>query len=188
MRRDRADRCVRGTVAHACLRGLRTAARQAWRGAGRCDFLVVDEAHWLADEDRGHAWTRLLLSGAHTDVHVCAAPEAEDLLRELFVPGTDITVVRHARHGALSRTEEFRAASLPSASVVVAFSRKAVLALHRELLEAGRSATALCVRWRSRKRASTTAVPAGICRSGRPPRSPGGQGGGVMMRRRAPGR
>jgi ATP-dependent RNA helicase SUPV3L1/SUV3 len=107
------------------------------------DFLVVDEAHWLADEDRGHAWTRLLLGGAHTDVHVCAAPEAEDLLRKLFAPGTDITVLRHARHGTLSRADEFRAATLPSASAVVAFSRKAVLALHRELLEAGRSATVL---------------------------------------------
>jgi ATP-dependent RNA helicase SUPV3L1/SUV3 len=107
------------------------------------DFLVVDEAHWLADEDRGHAWTRLLLSGAHTDVHVCAAPEAEDLLRKFFAPGTDITVVRHTRHGKLSRTREFQAATLPPASAVVAFSRKAVLALHRELLEAGRSATVL---------------------------------------------
>ncbi|MHB9860041.1 DUF6397 family protein [Streptomyces sp. YIM S03343] len=107
------------------------------------DFLVVDEAHWLADEGRGHAWTLLLLSGAHTEVHVCAAPEAEDLLRKLFAPGADITVLRHARHGTLSRTEEFRAATLPSASAVVAFSRKAVLALHRELLEAGRSATVL---------------------------------------------
>jgi ATP-dependent RNA helicase SUPV3L1/SUV3 len=107
------------------------------------DFLVVDEAHWLTDEDRGHAWTHLLLSGAHTDVHVCAAPEAEDLLRKLFAPGTDITVVRHTRHGTLSRTKEFRADTLPSASAVVVFSRKAVLALHRELLEAGRSATVL---------------------------------------------
>ncbi|KUL45139.1 DUF6397 family protein [Streptomyces regalis] len=107
------------------------------------DFLVVDEAHWLADEDRGHAWTGLLLGGAHTAVHVCAAPEAEDLLRKFFAPGTDITVVRHARQGTLSRTEEFRAATLPSASAVVAFSRKAVLALHRELLGAGRSATVL---------------------------------------------
>ncbi|MFD4256483.1 DUF6397 family protein [Streptomyces sp. NPDC058534] len=107
------------------------------------DFLVVDEAHWLADEDRGHAWTRLLLSGAHTDVHVCAAPEAEDLLRKLFAPGTDITVVRHTRHGTLSRTQGFQAVTLPSASAVVAFSRKAVLALHCELLEAGRSATVL---------------------------------------------
>lgn len=107
------------------------------------DVLVVDEAHWLADEDRGHAWTRLLLGGAHTDVHVCAAPEAEDLLRKLFAPGTDITVVRHTRHGALSRMPEFQAATLPPASAVVAFSRKAVLALHRELIEAGRSATVL---------------------------------------------
>ncbi|MBW5482322.1 DUF6397 family protein [Streptomyces bambusae] len=107
------------------------------------DFLIVDEAHWLADGDRGHAWTRLLLSGAHTDVHVCAAPESEGLLRKLFAPGTDVTVLHHARHGTLSRVEEFRAASLPSASAVVAFSRKAVLALYRELLEAGRSATVL---------------------------------------------
>ncbi|MEO3785554.1 DUF6397 family protein [Actinocorallia sp. B10E7] len=107
------------------------------------DFLVVDEAHWLADESRGHAWTRLLLNGSHTDVHVCAAPEAEGLLREFFAAGTDITVVRHTRHGVLGRAREFQAATLPSASAVVAFSRKAVLALHRELLEAGRSATVL---------------------------------------------
>ncbi|MFF3328942.1 hypothetical protein ACFYWX_05180 [Streptomyces sp. NPDC002888] len=46
----------------------------------------VDEAHWLADEDRGRAWTRLFLSGTHIDVHVCAAPEAEDLLRKQARP------------------------------------------------------------------------------------------------------
>jgi len=107
------------------------------------DFLVVDESHWLADEDRGHAWTRLLLNGSHTDVHVCAAPEAEDLLRRFFAVGAEITVVRHARHGTLSRTPGLQAATLPPTSAVVAFSRKAVLALHRELLEAGRAATVL---------------------------------------------
>ncbi|WP_425586354.1 helicase-related protein [Streptomyces sannanensis] len=55
----------------------------------------------------------------------------------------DITTVHHARPTALTLASPFRAVTLPKASAVVAFSRKAVLALHRELIEAGRSATVL---------------------------------------------
>ncbi|MGY0063241.1 DUF6397 family protein [Streptomyces sp. LZ34] len=107
------------------------------------DVLVVDEAHWLVDDARGHSWTRLLLSGSHEDVHIAAAPETEALLRKMFAPHAAVSVVRHARVGALARADAFRAATLPRGSAVVAFSRKAVLALHRELVESSRSATVL---------------------------------------------
>jgi ATP-dependent RNA helicase SUPV3L1/SUV3 len=106
-------------------------------------LLIVDEAHWLADPARGHAWTRLLLTGAHDEVHVVAAPEAEPLLRRLLPVAASITVVRHRRVTRLALGEPYNARSLPSGSALVAFSRKAVLALHRELIEAGRSATVL---------------------------------------------
>ncbi|MGW3565485.1 DUF6397 family protein [Streptomyces sp. NPDC000941] len=107
------------------------------------DVLVVDEAHWLLDDGRGHSWTRLLLSGAHDDVHIAAAPETEALLRKMFAPDAAVSVVRHARAGALTRADAFLAATLPQGSAVVAFSRKAVLALHRELVEMNRSTTVL---------------------------------------------
>ncbi|MEU4227149.1 DUF6397 family protein [Nonomuraea sp. NPDC026600] len=110
---------------------------------GSRGVLVVDEAHWLADRDRGHAWTRLLLTGDHRFVHVTGAPETEPLLRRIFADAEHLEVVRHMRAARLTLTSTHTATSLPDTSAVVAFSRRAVLALHRELVDAGRTATVL---------------------------------------------
>ncbi|MGP3911118.1 helicase-related protein [Nonomuraea sp. 10N515B] len=104
------------------------------------DFAVIDEAHWLADPDRGPAWTKLLYSGAYRIIHVVAAPEVEPLLRHLL---GEVAVVRHTRSAPLLSGGPWTAGTLPAGSAVVAFGRKAVLALHGELTEAGRSATVL---------------------------------------------
>ena len=50
------------------------------------DTLVLDEVHWLRDNDRGHAWTRLLVAARSSFRHVriCGPTEAEGLLRKVF--------------------------------------------------------------------------------------------------------
>ncbi|GAA4605286.1 hypothetical protein GCM10023195_18290 [Actinoallomurus liliacearum] len=107
------------------------------------DVLVLDEAHWVADHDRGHAWTRLLLTGSHRYIHVAAAPEAGALLRTAFVQAGHLEIAQHSRCTELTHAPAMGPRTIPAGSAVVAFSRRAVLALHRELIDHGRSATVL---------------------------------------------
>ncbi|GAA4620040.1 hypothetical protein GCM10023196_002460 [Actinoallomurus vinaceus] len=107
------------------------------------DVLVIDEAHWLADRDRGHAWTRLLLSGSHRYIHVAAASEAGAVLRTALASAGCLEIAKHSRYAELTHAPAMRPGTIPARSAVVAFSRRAVLALHRELIDHGRSATVL---------------------------------------------
>lgn len=107
------------------------------------DVLVLDEAHWLADPERGPAWTRLLLSGSHRYVQITAAPEAAPLLGAAFAQARRLDVVRHHRSAELTSAPAMGPTGLPAGSAVIAFSRKAVLTLHREIIDHGRTATVL---------------------------------------------
>ncbi|GAB3959659.1 hypothetical protein GCM10029978_007170 [Actinoallomurus acanthiterrae] len=107
------------------------------------DVLVIDEAHWLADPDRGHAWTRLLLSGSHRYIHVAAAAEAGTILRTALAQAGHLEIAQHSRYAELAHAPAMGPETIPACSAVVAFSRRAVLALHRELIDHGRSATVL---------------------------------------------
>ncbi|MGI5224646.1 helicase-related protein [Actinoallomurus sp. CA-142502] len=107
------------------------------------DVLVLDEAHWLADPDRGHAWTRLLLSGSHRHIHVAAAPEAGAVLRTALAQAGHLEIARHSRQAELTHAPPMSPGTVPAGSAVLAFSRRAVLALHRELIDHGRRATVL---------------------------------------------
>ena len=44
------------------------------------DAAVIDECQMIADRQRGYAWTRAILGVLSPEVHLCAAPEAKDLL------------------------------------------------------------------------------------------------------------
>ncbi|GGN58950.1 hypothetical protein GCM10010112_13260 [Actinoplanes lobatus] len=94
------------------------------------DTLVIDEVHWLADPERGWAWTRLLAGADVTHLRLCGAPEAEPLLRQIFADR--ITVTRHARLAALRFADAVTIPTIPSRSLLVSFSRRSVLSLARE--------------------------------------------------------
>ncbi|WP_245743269.1 helicase-related protein [Geodermatophilus poikilotrophus] len=95
----------------------------------RGGLLVLDEAHWVTDPDRGHTWARLLLTGEYREVRVVSAAEALPVLEPLVADVADVEVVRHGR---LSRLDVLPAPVRPSGvrprTLVVAFSRKAVYA------------------------------------------------------------
>ncbi len=95
----------------------------------RGGLLVLDEAHWVTDPDRGHTWARLLLTGEYREVRVISAAEALPVLGPLVADVADVEVVHHGR---LSRLDVLRAPVRPSGvrprTLVVAFSRKAVYA------------------------------------------------------------
>ena len=119
------------------------------------DTLVLDEVHWLAEKDRGPAWTRLLAATASvgsSDVksgfkhlHICGAFEAQSLLTRAF---PDITVHHALRRSTISIPEPLKhgvcisdlchassSTLLPRPCAIVAFSRSSVLGLASFLRE-----------------------------------------------------
>src|SRR5581483_5794510 len=53
--------------------------------------LVLDEVQWADDEERGSAWTRLLLAGEYRHILLLGALDAEPLVRHAF-PDVDVRV------------------------------------------------------------------------------------------------
>ena len=69
------------------------------------DIAVIDECQMIADRQRGYAWTRAILGVLAPEVHLCAAPEAKDLLIRLIEScGDEYEVEVHQRNGPPPRT------------------------------------------------------------------------------------
>src|SRR5918995_6700492 len=96
----------------------------------RGEVLVLDEIQWADDEERGSAWTRLLLAGEYRHILLLGAVEALPLVRNAF-PQAEVRFFE--RKAPLDWTGAVSFQSLTPGTVVVAFSRRAVLALAGEL-------------------------------------------------------
>ena len=48
------------------------------------DVAVIDECQMIADESRGGAWTAAILGLCAEEIHICMAPNAEDIVRRLI--------------------------------------------------------------------------------------------------------
>jgi ATP-dependent RNA helicase SUPV3L1/SUV3 len=94
------------------------------------ELLVLDEVQWADDPERGSAWTRLLLAGEYRDILLLGALDALPLVRNAF---PDAEVKLFERKLPLEFVGERRLTQLEPGTVVVAFSRKAVLALAGEI-------------------------------------------------------
>ncbi len=93
--------------------------------------LVLDEVHWIDDPDRGWAWGRLLAAANYRHHRLVGALNAEPVLRHAY--GDALEVRRHSRLVELRWGGAIGLDAVEPGSLVVAFSRKAVLALAREL-------------------------------------------------------
>src|SRR6188474_3620619 len=93
-------------------------------------LLVLDEVQWADDPERGSAWTRLLLAGEYRHILLLGAVEAVPLIENAF---PDAEVRFFERKAPLDWTGAVSFQSLRPGTVVVAFSRRAVLALAGEL-------------------------------------------------------
>jgi ATP-dependent RNA helicase SUPV3L1/SUV3 len=94
----------------------------------RRGIVVLDEVHWAADPERGSAWTRILWHSGADELWLAGAPDAEPLLAAAF--GDALEVVWTERlTGPLTLVGGVDISRLEAASVVVAFSRAAVIAL-----------------------------------------------------------
>jgi len=96
----------------------------------RGTLLVLDEVQWADDEERGSAWTRLLLAGEFREILLLGALDALPLVRRAF-PQAELKVFE--RKLPLEFVGERTLRSLGKGTVLVAFSRKAVLALAGEV-------------------------------------------------------
>ena len=96
----------------------------------RGEVLVLDEVQWADDEERGAAWTRLLLEGEYRHIRLLGALDALPLVRNAF-PDADVRVLE--RKLPLEWIGQVQLRSLTPGTVLVAFSRKAVLALAGEV-------------------------------------------------------
>ena len=94
------------------------------------EVLVLDEVQWADDPERGSAWTRLLLAGDYRHILVLGALDAEPLVLHAF-PEAEVKVFE--RILPLEFVGERSLRGLTPGTVVVAFSRKAVLALAGEI-------------------------------------------------------
>src|SRR5262245_16390935 len=97
---------------------------------GSGDVLVLDEIQWADDEERGAAWTQLLLAGEYRHIRLLGALDALPLVRRAF-PSAELQV--HDRKLPLEFVGARQLRGLTPGTVVVAFSRKAVLALAGEV-------------------------------------------------------
>jgi ATP-dependent RNA helicase SUPV3L1/SUV3 len=94
------------------------------------EVLVLDEVQWADDSERGSAWTRLLLAGEYKHILLLGAVEALPLIQNAF-PEAEVRFFE--RKAPLDWTGPVSFQSLKPGTVVVAFSRRAVLALAGEL-------------------------------------------------------
>ena len=96
----------------------------------RGNLLVLDEIQWADDEERGSAWTRLLLAGEYRQILLLGALDALPLVNRAF-PDAELKVFE--RKLPLEFVGARALNTLRKGTVVVAFSRKAVLALAGEV-------------------------------------------------------
>ena len=96
----------------------------------RGELLVLDEVQWADDTERGSAWTRLLLAGEYREILLLGALDALPLVDRAF-PGHELKIFE--RKLPLEFVGERMLRSLTTGTVVVAFSRRAVLALAGEV-------------------------------------------------------
>jgi ATP-dependent RNA helicase SUPV3L1/SUV3 len=96
----------------------------------RGETLVLDEVQWAEDEERGSAWTRLMLGGEYRHILLLGAVEALPLVRHAF-PQVEIRFFE--RKAPLDWAGRRGIAGLGTGTVVVAFSRRAVIGLAGEL-------------------------------------------------------
>lgn len=104
----------------------------------RGSMLVLDEAHWAADPDRGYAWTRLLVGGAYESIEVAASRGARAFLEHVLADADYLVTEEHDRLSPLKYGGLVNLSDIPDRALVVAFSRKAVHALAKRLINSGR--------------------------------------------------
>ncbi len=106
----------------------------------RWDAAVIDECQMIADPQRGYAWTRAILGVLAEEVHLCAAPEARDILIRLIESCADSYEIEvHQRRTPLicmNRTVDPQ--RVQPGDALITFSKVGVLSVAEDLRQHGK--------------------------------------------------
>ena len=106
----------------------------------RYDAAVIDECQMIADRQRGYAWTRAILGVLAPEIHLCAAPEAKELLIRLIDScGDSYEVELHQRTTPLicmSHTVDYQ--RVQPGDALITFSKIGVLSVAEDLRQNGK--------------------------------------------------
>ena len=104
------------------------------------DAAVIDECQMITDAQRGYAWTRAILGVLAPEIHLCAAPEAKDLLLRLIEScGDSCEVEVHQRTTPLicmSHTIDYQ--RVQPGDALITFSKVGVLSVAEDLRQSGK--------------------------------------------------
>lgn len=92
------------------------------------DVAVIDEAQMINDRERGGGWTTAVLGVFADRVHVCMAPEGQEIIEKLITQcGDDYEVVYHKRQTPLKMEGRFNfPEDVKKGDALIVFSRKSV--------------------------------------------------------------
>ena len=104
------------------------------------DVAVIDECQMISDLQRGYAWTRAILGVLAPEIHLCAAPEARQLLVRLIEScGDSYDLEYHNRQVPLipmSSTVDYT--RIQPGDALITFSKVEVLSVAEDLRQAGK--------------------------------------------------
>jgi ATP-dependent RNA helicase SUPV3L1/SUV3 len=111
------------------------------------DCILVDEVQMIHDELRGWAWTQALVGMQAKKIIMTGSEECIPTLQKLIVGylGEELEIVRLERMVGFEvmKSHTPNLALVEPSTAIIAFSRRAVLALKKELEDAGRSVSVL---------------------------------------------
>ena len=104
------------------------------------DVAVIDECQMIADRERGYAWSRAILGVLAPEIHLCAAPEAENiLLRLISACGDSYEIIHHERKAPLvcmRHTVDYT--QVEPGDALITFSKIGVLSMAEDLRSQGK--------------------------------------------------
>ncbi|MBQ8162141.1 MAG: hypothetical protein IJ083_15550 [Clostridia bacterium] len=104
------------------------------------DVAVIDEGQMIADRDRGGSWSAAMLGLCADEIHVCAAPQALQILKEIIHDCEDtFEVIEHKRQTPLTcETKPFYfPGSVTKGDALIVFSKRNVHAVASDLQKRG---------------------------------------------------
>ena len=98
------------------------------------DIAVIDEIQMINDSQRGIAWTRALLGLRCSEIHICGAMNAKELLINIFEDcEDDYEIKEYYRNIPLEvETKNFSYNDVQEGDAIVVFSKKRVLEIAQE--------------------------------------------------------
>lgn len=104
------------------------------------EVAVIDECQMIADRQRGYAWTRAILGVQAPEIHLCAAPEAKDLLLRIIDSCGDTWEVEHHQRKTplLCMTHTVDYTRIQPGDALITFSKIGVLSVAEDLRQSGK--------------------------------------------------